>query len=199
MNQTILNRSRLDKFTLVLDLPIAMRKKTDNLLQSPYKPDKIQFTVFGSPVPKVEVKSIDLAYSGQHMNITSGTRSDYGPLSLKFLVDNGYQNYWILWNWLNLFNNNEFSNSEINQPLDPPWDRFYLTQNPFSEYVTDFVLYSMDEYNNKLVEFKYSNSFITSLGEINFSHQDEGIITCSANFAYNQLQVNLLNNTDTVY
>jgi hypothetical protein len=78
-----------------------MKQMTDNVMQENYKPDKIEFTVFGSPVPKIEVKSIDLPFSGQHMNITSGARTDYGPLNLKFLLDSGYQNYWTLWNWLN--------------------------------------------------------------------------------------------------
>ena len=107
-------------------------------------------------------------------------------------MDSGYQNYWTLWNWLNLFNNNELSNSDINEPETFPWSSNYLTKNPFSNYVTDFALFALDEYNNKIVEFKYSGSFITSLSEISYSHQDENIISCTASFAYNQMIVKLL-------
>lgn len=194
MNQALLNRSRTDKFIMVLDLPAAMRQKSDTILEENYRPDKIEFTVFGSPVPKIEIKPINLPYSGQNMNVTSNSRSDYGPLNLKFLVDSGYQNYWTLWNWLNLFNDNNLSNSMINNPSSQPWEDVYLTENPFSDYVTNFSLYALDEYNNKIICFKYSGSFITSLGEINFSHQDETIITCTATFAYNQMLVELINN-----
>jgi hypothetical protein len=199
MDQSILNRSRSDKFTLVMDMPIAMRNKIDNVLQNNYRPDKVEFTVFGSPVPKIEVKSINLPFGGQHLNITSGSRTEYGLLNLKFLIDNGYQNYWILWNWLNLFNNNELSDSSINEPSTLPWENTFLTKNPFSEYVTDFMLYGLDEYNNKIIEFKYDKSFITSLSELTYSHQDETIISCTATFAYNQLKVSLLNNVNKVF
>jgi hypothetical protein len=196
MKQSILNRSRSDKFTLLMDLPVAMKQRTDQVLQQNFQPDKIQFTVFGSPVPKIEVKSINLPHGGQHLNITSNARTDYGLLTLKFLIDNGYQNYWTLWKWLDLFNDASDSTSEIDTPVSKEWDQQFLVRNPFSDYVTDFCLYALDEYNNKTMEFKYSKAFITSLSEINFSHQDETIITCSASFAYNQLLVNLINNPD---
>jgi len=198
MNQTILNRSRSDKFTLIMDLPLIMKGNFDEKLQTPYSPDSVQFTVFGSPVPKIEIPSVKLPFGGQHMHVSSGSRSDYGPLTLKFLLDNSYQSYWILWKWLNHFNDYQNSSSEMVKSQSPIWEPDILSVNPFSSYVTDFELFALDEYNNKIINFKYSGCFITSLSEISFSHQDEGQITCSASFAYNQLHVNLLSNINKI-
>jgi hypothetical protein len=198
MNQTLLNRSRLDKFTLLMDLPFVMKGQVDNTLQLMYKPDVIQFTVFGSPVPKIEIPSIKLPFGGQHMHVTSGGRSDYGPLTLRFLLDNSYQGYWILWKWLNLFNDYQNSDSDINHVTSLPQDPKIVMNNPFSNYVTTFELNALDEYNNKIINFKYNGCFITSLSEISFSHQDESLITCSASFAYNQLHVNLITDQNKI-
>lgn len=195
MNQSILNRSRLDKFTLILDIPVALKRRIDSVSKQNYKPDKIEFTVFGSPVPKIEIKHIALPFSGQHMNVSSHSRTNYEPLNLKFFIDNEYQNYWTLWNWLNLFNENLNSTSEVLTPVHPIYDPHFLTLNEVSDYVADFSLFALDEYNTKTVEFKYSGCFITSLSEIGFSHQDENLIGCSATFAYNQLMVKLLDKT----
>ena len=90
------------------------------------------------------------------------------------------------------------SSSEMIKSQSPIWEPNILSINPFSSYVTDFELFALDEYNNKIVNFKYSGCFITSLSEISFSHQDEGQITCSASFAYNQLHVNLLSNINKI-
>jgi len=194
MKQTILNAARSDKFTLTMDLPIALKKYFKTNLQD-ISADSVQFTTFGSPVPAIDIPAIKLPYSGQNMNISSGARSDYGPLSLKVLLDNTYQNYWILWNWLNLFNDSYDSSSQINDPLSTLSDLVYVSQNPFSEYVTDFTLTSLDEYNQPVIKFKYAGCFITSLSEILYSHQDETSITCNAKFSYNQMLLEKVNNS----
>jgi hypothetical protein len=186
MNQTILNRSRNDKFTLVMDIPEKLKD-----LEGFENADPIQFTVFGSPVPKIDVSSINLPYGGQHMAISSTSRPAYPPLNLKFLIDNKYKNYWLLWNWLNLFNDSYRSNTSMNQKINGYSEKIVLT-NPFEKYVTKFSLFALDEYNNKIISFDYSGIFITGLGEINYSHQEENQIIGSATFAYNQMIVNML-------
>jgi len=194
MNQSILNRPRQDKFTLVLDLPEALRSMVDSTMESSYKPDNIQFTVFGSPVPKIEVPSITLPFGGQSMKVSSYSRPAWPVLDLSFLVDSGYQNYWILWKWLNLFNNYDDSTSDISSFAGITPSGQITLKNKISQYITNFTLFALDEYNNKLVSFKYTDAFITTLGEIKFSHQESGMITGSASFAYNQLHVDLINN-----
>jgi hypothetical protein len=191
MNQSILNRSRNDKFKLVMDLPIALKRKQDLVMQSNYNADQVQFTTFGSPVPSIKVNEIKVPFGGQVYNASSISRPAYDSLSLKFLIDNGYQNYWILWKWLNLFNNSEDSSTTLTEPIIMEIDDMRLT-NPMSDFTTTFSLFGLDEFNNKIIEFKYTQAFITSLSPIEYSFQTANEIICTATFVFNQLNISLL-------
>jgi len=201
MNQSILNQPRLDKFNLLLDIPLALKRNVDTVLGEDKNPNTIQFTVYGSPVPAIKIANINLPFGGQTYNTTSNTRAAYPPLDLKFILDNGYKNYWMLWSWLNLFNDAETGYTgmiERANPFSTDWKEPQLLTNPFSDYSTSFTLYALDEFNNHVISFKYTDVFITGLSELNFSHQDENIITSTATFVYNQLKVELLNNVNRI-
>jgi hypothetical protein len=62
-----------------------------------------------------------------------------------------------------------------------------------TEYQTTFSIFSLNEYNQKSVEFIYHNAFITNLGAINYSYRDEGIIESTAQFQFSQLDMKLSN------
>lgn len=196
MNQSILNRSRNDKFKLVMDLPIALKRKQDLVIQSNYNADQVQFTTFGSPVPSIKVNEIKVPFGGQVYNASSISRPSYDSLTLKFLIDNGYQNYWILWKWLNLFNNSEDSSTTLTEPVIMEIDDMRLT-NPMSDFTTTFSLFGLDEFNNKIIEFKYTQAFITSLSPIEYSFQTANEIICTATFVFNQLNISLLKDINT--
>lgn len=197
MNQTILNKSRSDKFLMVLDLPTKMKEKVDSVLQNRYSPDSIQFAIYGSPVPSISVPSIDLPYDGQVYKASSLSRPAYEPLNIKFFVDNGYQNYWIIWQWLNMFNDANYSTSVIKtQKTYQSFNRDVKLETSMKDLVSIFKIYALDEYNNKIISFTYSHAFPTSLGEISYSHQDPSEITCNVNFAFNQLDVDILKNVN---
>ena len=189
MQQPVLNRSRSDKFSFVLDLPKALKRTVDKVLPI-YSADTVQFTTFGSPVPAISVPDINLAFGGQSFHTSSNSRPAYPPLNIKFLVDNGYQNYWILWKWLNLFNDASNSVTDINSSVVN--NNKVLLSNSLSDYISTFSLFALDEYNNKIIEFKYTNAFITGLSPIEFSFQNPDQIICNATFVFNQLQVDLL-------
>jgi hypothetical protein len=126
------------------------------------------------------------------------SRPEYNPLNIKFLVDNGYKNYWVLWNWMNLFNDAQRSSSEITKGIDllNTNTKDPRVENPVKDYVSIFTIYGLDEYNNKIIGFEYNNAFPINLGELNFSNQDPSEINCSVTFAFNQLKVNLVKNID---
>lgn len=191
MNQAILNRSRNDKFLLVLEIPPALKAIQDNVLETRFNANFVEFTVFGSPVPNISVPNITLPFGGQNLNISSTARPAYPPLPLRFLIDNGYQNYWMLWKWLDLFNDSEYSYTDLTAKLDGFQNNIEL-KNPMRDFTTTFSLIGLDEYNNKLISFDYKGAFITNLSEINFSYQESSEISCTATFAYNQLEVKLL-------
>jgi hypothetical protein len=191
MNQTVLNRSRSDKFAFVLELPKVLKQQQDIVLQKEYNADTIQFTTFGSPVPTITVPEVKVPFGGQVYNTSSISRPAYPPISLRFLVDNGYQNYWILWKWLNLFNDNKEGTTNLNAPLNSKKDDIILT-NPIVDYAANFTLFGLDEFNNKIISFNYTQAFITGLSPIEFSFQNPAEITCTATFVFNQLRVDLI-------
>ena len=66
MMQSVLNKSRTDKFLMILTLPQALRnlnaKQRNN---SKLDFDSLQFTIKGTPVPDVIIPSIGQKYAGQ--------------------------------------------------------------------------------------------------------------------------------------
>jgi hypothetical protein len=93
-----------------------------------------------------------------------------------------------------LFNDAKTSSSDIASfPVNNK-----ILQNPITKYVSTFSIFSLDEYNNKIIDFSYKNAFPTSLSEINFSNQDPSEITCTATFSFNQLEVSLLGDVNKV-
>lgn len=194
MIQTPLNRSRNDKFILVLDLPVALKRKVDLTLEENFKINPLQLSIYGSPVPAINIPSIDVGFGGQVYKTSTFSRPAYDPLTLRFLIDNGYKNYWVIWNWLNLLNN--FKNSESTaHTIDEA--NSYL-KHPMSDYTSSFTIYGLDEFNNKIISFKYTNAFPTQLSEINFSNQEINEINSNVTFAFNTLEVKLEKNVDKV-
>jgi len=191
MDQSTLNKSRNDKFLLLFGLPKGVNLKSDPVLRKDFNENKIELSIFSLSIPDITVPSISLGYGGQTYKTSSFSRPDYNPLELKFFIDNGYHNYYILWKWLNIFNDSKYSTSEITTTSQVPYDSTFELQNWFSDYVTNLNLIVMDEYNNKLMKVTYEDAFITSLGGINYSHQDGAEFIGSVSFAYNQLHIDM--------
>ena len=187
MIQTPLNKSRKDKFILILDLPLALKKKFDKTTQENFKIDPLQLSIYGSPVPQINIPAIDMPFGGQVYKTSSFSRPAYDPLTINFVIDNGYKNYWIIWSWLNLLNDFKKSTTTAHTI----GENSNQIKNPMSEYTSNFTIYAMDEYNNKIVSFKYTSCFPTQLSEIGFSNQDPSETISNATFVFNQLHVEL--------
>ena len=187
MIQTPLNKSRKDKYILILDLPIALKNKFNKSTQENFKIDPLQLSIYGSPVPSVNIPAIDMGFGGQVYKTSTFSRPAYDPLTINFVIDNGYKNYWTIWSWLNLLN--DFKKSTATPHT--LGENSIQVKNPMSDYTSTFTIYGMDEYNNKIISFKYTNAFPTQLSEISFSNQDPTEINSSAVFVFNQLQVDL--------
>jgi hypothetical protein len=187
MIQTPLNKSRNDKFILIMELPLALKRTYNQTTQENFKIDPLQLSIYGSPVPSINVPAIDMPFGGQVYKTSSFSRPAYDPLNIKFVIDNGYKNYWVIWNWLNLLNDYKKSTAE---PQTIPKGQNEI-KNPMSDFTSTFTIFGLDEYNNKIISFKYSHVFPTSLTEISYSNQDPNEISSSATFVFNQLEVNL--------
>lgn len=198
MNQSTLNRARLDKFLMVLDIPKIFKKYTDLKLEESYSADSIQFSCYGSPVPQININPIDLSYGGQTFKFSSNTRPSYQSLNFNFLIDNGYKNYWTIFQWLNIYNDAKtgkigynFSNLDNDNKQQ---QNTVKNKIPFSDAVTVLKTYGLDEYNNKIIEFTYNGAFPVSLGEIEYSYQNPNEATCKVSFVFNQVVSKLIKN-----
>jgi hypothetical protein len=196
MEQSTLNKSRNDKFIFFFSLPKALQDLKDPILKKDFNEDKVELSVFGTSVPDITVPSISLGYGGQTYKTSSFSRPDYTPLEIKFFIDNGYHNYYILWKWLNAFNDSKYSTSDISTVPQVPYDTTFELENYFSDYTTELTTIILDEYNNKLMKVRYEGAFITSIGGITYSHQDGVEIVSSATFGYNQLHLEMEHNVN---
>lgn len=190
VQQSILNKNRKDKFLLVLNLPEVLKeinKISPSERESKYiNFDSLQYSVYGAVVPTITVSDIDTAFGGQVAKFTSYNRPAYNPITVNFTIDNGFNNWWVLWSWLNLLNNSKtgkYNSDDISQP-----DLVRVTNS----YQADITIYGLDEYNNKKIQFDYTNAFITGLGEIVYNYRDSEQIESSFTFAFNQFTPKLL-------
>jgi hypothetical protein len=190
VQQSILNKNRKDKFLLVLNLPEVLKeinKISPSDRESKYiNFDSLQYSVYGAVVPTITVSDIDTAFGGQVAKFTSYNRPAYSPITVNFTIDNGFNNWWVLWSWLNLLNNSKtgkYNSDDISQP-----DLVRVTNS----YQADITIYGLDEYNNKKIQFDYTNAFITGLGEIVYNYRDSEQIESSFTFAFNQFTPKLL-------
>ena len=190
VQQSILNKNRKDKFLLVLNLPNILKKVDKSSLgdrASKYlNLDSLQYSIYGSVVPNTTIPEIDMPYSGQVAKYTSYARPQYTAVTVNFTVDNGFNNWWVLWYWLNLINNSTEGTYNYDNLPDG------LSYKNIHSYETNITVYGLDEYNNKKIQFDYLRAFITGLGEITYNYRDTEQIESTFTFAFSQLKPQLL-------
>ena len=191
--QSVLNRTGKDKFLLILNLPSILRKQSlsDSLIDI----DPLQISIHGAVVPPIQVPSVDVRFGGQTYNVSSYSRPNYPPLSVNFIIDNKFQNYWLLWKWLSILNDPKSSYyagtpaKSITQTTNYETWKDRIDSGFLTEYQTTFSVIGLNEYNQKSIEFIYHNGFITNLGGINYSYRDENIIESTVEFQYSRIEV----------
>ena len=190
--QSPFNLARKDKFLLVLDIPPALKKITSKFIRNNINilPDTMQFSVAGTVVPEISIPAVQNRYAGQTQTVTSHARDPYPPVTVEFIVDNRFNNYWVIYTWLNLLNDDK-SNIYDSMGLTTPTESL---DNPsargsYNQYKTTISVFGLDEYNKRVVEFKYIDAFPTNLGSISYSYKDSGELESSLTLNYSQLIV----------
>lgn len=182
--QSPLNRSSRDKFIMILDLPYILKSKStsDPLIDI----NPLQISIFGTVVPDIIVPEVDVKFAGQNFHLSTYARPNYPPLTISFVVDNDYRNYYVLWKWLDAMNLAIEDYYGGNASLSN--DERVMVGSQF-EYQTTFSIVALNEYNEPSIEFKYSKAFLSTLGGINYSYREGEIIEASAQFHFSQLDV----------
>lgn len=201
VNQSQFNKSRLDKFLLVLNLPPILKEIQEQYIgarsNTSVIENSLQFSVYGSVVPSIQVPSETLSYGGQSMKVTKHTRVPYENVTVNFTIDNEFNNYWVLYKWLDVLNDEKesrFNGKDIfNTPTVSPKERNQNKTLTSPElYQTDISLYALDEFDKSKVKFVYTKAFPVNLGGINFNYRQPGEIESTFEFAFSQMLVELL-------
>lgn len=184
-DQTLLNKSRKDKFSLTVFLPEELRKINRKLQRANAHVDidTLQFSVYGTVVPKNIIPAEEARYAGSTVYVSSHNKPTYEPVSVNFTIDNEFKNYWVIHKWLDLLRNEK---SGIYEAELTPKDK------GLGKYSTDFVLTARDEFHNEVIQWIYKSAFPVSLGEISYSHRDGAEIETTFEFAFRRIETNLL-------
>jgi hypothetical protein len=193
INQSQFNKSRLDKFLMVIDLPPALKpiNTTDFELRSntTINSDSLQFSVYGTVVPPINVPASSQLYAGQSFKVSTHVRPPYEDVSVNFTVDSNFNNYWVIYKWLDLLNDDKASIYNYNNPAQSSVNRKNISP---AAYQTDITLYAKNEFDVNIVKFVYKYAFPVKLGQINYNYRDEKEIETTFDFAYAQLLVEIL-------
>lgn len=188
IKQSVLNKAKKDKFLLVFQLPNALlesnARENPDRLDEKIVHDSLQFSIFGTVVPTVQVNTVEQQYSGQVFKFTGFHRPQYSNVQINFVIDNQFNNYWVIYKWINLMNHNR--EAFFNKDQDP------LIRSPFQDYSTNFTVYGLDEYDNRKIQFDYIGVVPVSLGSINYNYQDPTQIDSTFEFSFSQLNTKLL-------
>lgn len=214
MPQTVLNKARKDKFILILDTPPVLKEyetnsaRTNALLNR----DKMQFSIIGINVPDHKIPAISVPYRGQTQHVTSQNRDEYEIATVKFTIDNNFDNYYFIWKWLAVLNdpadsgmdkyfaqfNKQTSNlsrmdilNKTNNNNSSKYKEIKMINN-YMAYQTNISMYPLREYNEKIALFKYINALPVKLGGFVYDYRDPQEIECSFDFAYSQMSVELI-------
>lgn len=184
MIQTPLNYSRNDKFLLITDYPRSVKEDPDiqKLLCGPLRPntDRLEFYIYGSPVPEIKITPVDVPYMGHVFKTSSHVNAMTKEITWEFLIDHGYLNYWILWKWVQKFRDMATGITEMNETR-PGINRTFKT---IDEYSADINVFFLDEYDNRVMKAVFYGAFPIMIGGFKMNYQEGKVLTGSVTFAF---------------
>lgn len=197
ITQSQFNKNRKDKFLLVLDLPPLLKpiNNTNPGVRSNVliNENSLQFSVYGSVLPTISVPEVEAPFAGGTYKLSSNSRPPYDNITVNFTVDNRFNNYWVIYKWLNLLSSSKnivYSEEDI-LPSQPNNIKLPLPLQPRS-YQTDLTIYGKDEFDNNVIKFTYTKAFPVSLQSIDYNYRDSDEIESSFTFAFSQFFAELV-------
>ena len=188
LKQSVLNKSRADKFLLIFDIPPILKNMEKPWISDTSNneiiTDSVQFSIFGTAVPEITVPAVEVRNVGSTLYVSSHSKNSYPPVTVDFKIDNEYRNYWVIYQWLNLlhsqyegrYNEREFPTNDLN----------------FGDYQTNLTIYGKDEFNNNKIKFTYTKAFPTTLEAITYNYQTPDEIQSGFTFVYSQLHTEII-------
>lgn len=180
--QSPFNKARQDKFLISFELPKLLKAHKD----SKFFDEHTQFSCYKANIPEISVNAKQMAYAGQHLAVSTHTRPDYAPLNIMFNVDNRWKNYFTIYNWINVQNDDALSYISTDMFKDVPDGEI------LKYYRTDLSITQLDEFNIPVVKWNYLGAFPSKLSQIDVNQQESNEIQMTATFNYSQFIPELL-------
>lgn len=190
INQSILNKSRKDKFLMVFDVPkiIADLDRKNERTNETIQRDSVQFSIQGTVLPPIRGPHINANYRGGSIALASQARPAYDPIQIKFTVDNRFNNYWVFFTWLKAIRNIKdglyATAVDENYRFDPGM--------LLPDYTTDMTVYVKDEYDKDILRYTYVGAFPTELQGVDYDYQSPQEIQIAVTLAFTMLELELL-------
>lgn len=176
--QSVVNPARKDHFLFIMDLPCGLKDVVgvNDRLCHGGSLERLEFNIWGAVIPDIVITNLDVPFGGQSFAWSSLGRPAYGDINCSFTVDNGYDNYYILWQWLKL----------QNDPLTS------ARVEGINNYTTTISIFPLDEYKKPVAEFIFLDAFVTKIGAITKSTRDAGETESTFSFNFSQLNMKLV-------
>jgi hypothetical protein len=185
--QSQLNVTRQDKFRLIMDIPDILKPilKKENRICNGGNLERLQMSIWGFVVPEIKVNVTEKPFQGQTLKFSGLSRPAYPPVNVRFTVDNRFDNYFILYKWLDIQNDESYSEFDAKNMNS-------TSRGHLKDYSSTFSIYSLDEYNNPTARWDYSGAFPISIGSIEASYRETKELETNFSFEFSQLKMNLL-------
>jgi hypothetical protein len=182
--QSAFNKQRKDKFIMVFQLPKILRTSQSVFIREKKKviPDSVQCSIYGAVIPSLNIPSTNVPYGGQVPKVSTFARPAFENMSVNFTIDNLFNNYWVIYKWLNSFNDGKTGLYNTNIP----------SGGSIADYETTITIYGRDEYNKNVIKFNFYHCFPVSLGGIGYSDRDTGEMESVFQYGYHQFEAELL-------
>ena len=187
--QSPFNKARVDKFVMVISLPKALKiinSKTERSRDA-INLDTLQFSIYGTITPEIVVPAVETRYTGSNIYVSSHSRPPYPPVAVKFTIDNQFNNFWVISQWLSLMRDESEGKIGIVNAR-----QLAAGDTTLAEYSTTFNVFVKDEFNKDVIRFDYHNAFPTKLGGIDWNYQESGEIQGSFEFVFSNITFTLV-------
>lgn len=187
--QSPFNKARVDKFTMMVNLPPALKSINSKFERSGknINIDALQFSVFSTTIPDIVVPAVETRFGGSTIYVSSHNRPSFPPVTINFTIDNEYNNYWYIYQWLNLMRDEREGLYGIVNSRG-----LASAEAVLGDYTTTFTLYAKNEFNNNVIKFEFLKAFPVKLGSISLNYQDSKEIQCSFDFVFSNITSTLL-------
>lgn len=177
-----LNKTYEDKFYFLFKLPDALRnlrsKYATRLHDAGITKDSIRFSLIDAEIPQMVIKSQNVKQAGGGIYLSTHTIDEYDPVTITFKIDEKYNNYFVIYEWMNYIRNENkgyFDSENLSKVAN------------LTAYGTNMSIVTLDPYNHEVSQHIFTYAFPTSLSSIKLNYQNTGEIVCSATFVFTQM------------